>query len=72
MNTTYRNSGTLSEELNLRIHGMEEGAEGIGKLFNETIAENFPNLCNSTDNRVQEAFKFQIDMNRKEQSYITS
>jgi hypothetical protein len=42
---------------NLRIHGVEEGAEmqtkGIGNLFNEIIAENLSNL------------ELQIDMIRK-------
>jgi hypothetical protein len=36
---------------NLRIRGVEEGTEmqtkGIGNLFNEIIAENFPNLFNN-------------------------
>jgi hypothetical protein len=46
---------------NLRIHGVEEGAEiqtkGIENLFNEIIAENFPNLCNNIGTQVQEALQ---------------
>jgi hypothetical protein len=46
--------------LNLRIPGMEEGAEiqtkGIGNLFNKIIAENSPNLCYHVDTHVREAF----------------
>jgi hypothetical protein len=38
---------------NIRIHGVEEGAEiqtkGIGNLFNDIIAEIFPDLCNDVD-----------------------
>jgi hypothetical protein len=37
---------------NIRIHGVEEAeiqTKGIRNLFNEIIAENFPNLCNSVD-----------------------
>jgi hypothetical protein len=41
---------------NLRIYGVEEGDEiqtkGIGKLFNETIAGNSPNVCNNIDTSV--------------------
>jgi hypothetical protein len=44
---------------NLRIHGVEEGAEthtkDTGKLFNKVI-ENSPNLCNDLDTLTQEAF----------------
>jgi hypothetical protein len=51
---------------NLRIHGVEEGAE-IQTKGNEIIAENFPNQCNNVDTHVQEAFRLQIEMIRKEQ-----
>jgi hypothetical protein len=45
----------------MRINGVEEGTEkqtkGIQNLFNEIIAENFPNLGNDMDIQIQEAFK---------------
>jgi hypothetical protein len=66
----------MTERPNLRIHGVEEGAEiqdnGIGKLFNEIKAENFLNICNNIDTCIQEAFQIPIDMTRKEQSHDTS
>jgi hypothetical protein len=41
---------------NLRMHGMEKGAEiqtkSIENLLNETTAENFPNLGNDTDTHI--------------------
>ena len=46
---------------NLRITGIEEGAEiqteGMNKLFNEIISENFPNLKNEMENQIQESYK---------------
>jgi hypothetical protein len=54
---------------NLRIHGEKEGNEiqtkGIRALFNEIMAENFPNLCNDIDTHVKEYFKLQIDISEK-------
>jgi hypothetical protein len=39
---------------------VEDGAEiqnkDIGNIFNEIIAENFPNLCNNTDTHIQKEF----------------
>jgi hypothetical protein len=50
----------MIKKTNLRIHGVK-GAEiqtkGVENLFNETIAENSPNLCNNIDTNVQEAFQ---------------
>jgi TolA-binding protein len=50
----------MNKRQNLRIHGVEEGAEiqtkGIGNLANEIIVDNFPNLCNNVDIHVQETF----------------
>jgi hypothetical protein len=64
----------MTKRPNLRIHSIEEGTEiqtkGIGNLFNEIIAENFPTLCNNIDKHIQEAFEPQIDMTRKEQLHV--
>jgi hypothetical protein len=50
----------MTKSPNLRIHGVEKGAEiqtkGIGNLLNEIITENFPDLCNDMDIHIQEAF----------------
>jgi hypothetical protein len=52
MHTTYKNLEMVKRP-NLRIHRVQKGAEiqtkGIGNLFNEIIAENFPNVCNNID-----------------------
>jgi hypothetical protein len=55
---------------NLRIHRVEEGAEiqtiGIENLFNEIIAENFPNLAWTS--KCRRHLESQINMTRKRTS----
>jgi hypothetical protein len=45
---------------NLIINGIEEGAKSIEKLFNEIIAEKFPNLWKD-----KKYLKWQIDLDKK-------
>ena len=43
---------------NVRIIGIPKGAEknrGLEEIFEQIVAENFPNLARETNNRVQEA-----------------
>jgi hypothetical protein len=59
MNTIYKNSGIWLKD-QPKNSQEEEGAEiknkGIENLFNEIIAENFPDPCNNINTHVQEAF----------------
>jgi hypothetical protein len=48
MITTFKNSGTIKWP-NSKIYGVEKRTKiqtkDIGNMFNEIIAENFPNVC---------------------------
>ena len=53
---------------NIRIIGVPEGEErekGAENLFEEIMAENFPNLAKETDTQVQEAQRVPNKMNPK-------
>jgi hypothetical protein len=51
----------MTKRPNIRIHRVEEVSEiqtkGIENLFNDIIAENFPNVCNNINIHIQEAFQ---------------
>jgi hypothetical protein len=68
---SIKQSGTWSKgkPKNLRVEGGSEmQTKGRGNLFNKTIAENFPTLCNDIDTHVQEAF---WTPNRRDQKRTT-
>jgi hypothetical protein len=59
MTTAYENSGTqlkAQKQNSQSRRGAEIQTKGMGNLFNEPIAKNFPNLNGEIHTQVMEAF----------------
>ena len=60
---------------NVRIIGIPEGVEknrGLAEIFEQTVAENFPNLTKETNIRVQEAERIPLKQTTTNLYHITS
>ena len=63
MKRVSENSGTMLKHTNICITGVPEGEErekGTGKIFEEIIAKNFPNMGKETLTQIQEAQEYHI------------
>ena len=60
---------------NIRIIGIPKGVEknrGLEEIFEQIVAENFPNLARETNIRVQEAERTSPPQAQPRQTYATS
>lgn len=58
-------SGTSSKQNNIHIVGFQKKRERVRKIFEEIMAETFPNLRKQTNIQLQEAHKVTNKMNPK-------